>query len=105
MGDITSIVKYVLLGIDILFILTLLIHILKGYKKGLLKTSVIVGTKLIPLIFLLIFATPIARSLINKEMSFLPDSSSLFEFVKVSVADSMFDGDMEALWRLVLHYS
>lgn len=103
MGDITSIVKYVLLGIDILFILTLLIHILKGYKKGLLKTSVIVGTKLIPLIFLLIFATPIARSLINKEMAFLPDSSSLFEFVKVSVADSMFDGDMEALLNAQMH--
>lgn len=99
--NIGSILKIVLIVVDSLVILFFLLHIVKGYKRGFYKTLVIVGTKLIPLIFIMFFAGSMAKSIINTPIEInneiLSINSSLSEFVQNLVVKSMFISDADAL--------
>lgn len=68
MDEINTILKYVVMGIDIVALLVLLIYLLKGFVIGWRKMLINLISFLIPFILLLIILTPLAK--IISEISF-----------------------------------
>ncbi len=86
-----EIIKYVLLGLDILIIVISIITLLKGFLKGTIRTSIVFATQLIPLLIFFLFSGLIAKKIMNSSFNINGSSQTLIELVKNSLDSNMID--------------
>ena len=86
----SSVFKYIILGIDLFFLVGLVISILWGFLKGWKKSLVAIVSFLIPFIIFSFFLTPIAKAIL--EISF-GDAGTLNQMLTNAIAEMLYEGN------------
>ncbi len=90
-------IKFIFIGIDVLTLVCMIFYLIRGFKKGVIKSVIDVVVKLILLILSFVIAKPLATKLVGSKISFITGDQTVNEFVKTQVANSMFDGKTEQM--------
>ncbi len=86
-----EIIKYVLLGFDILIIVLLLLRLLSGFRKGTIRSAIILATQLVPLIILFAFSGLIAKKVVNSNINIEGTDTTILEFAQSLLPEEMID--------------
>lgn len=90
-------IKFIFIGIDVLTLVCMIFYLIRGFKKGVIKSVIDVVVKLILLILSFVIAKPLATKLVGSKITFITGDQTVNEFVKTQVANSMFDGNTEQM--------
>lgn len=90
-------IKFIFIGIDVLTFVCMIFYLIRGFKKGTLKSIADIVIKLILLILSFVIAKPLATKFVGSKISFITGDQTVNEFVKTQVANSMFDGNTEQM--------
>lgn len=86
----SSVFRYIILGIDLFFVVGLIISILWGFLKGWKKSLVAIVSFLVPFIIFSFFLTPISKALLEIRFG---DMGTLNQIVTNYIADMLFEGN------------
>ncbi len=96
-----EIIKIVLIIFDVFILLALLFAAWRGFKKGVVHTSLVIASRIIPLLLVFFFMKPISKVIINYQLpeGFMgyTESTTLSNIVKSMIADEIFAGNMAEL--------
>lgn len=87
-------IKFIFIGIDVLTFVCMLFYLLRGFRKGIIKSVFDIVIKMVLFGLSLIISKPIADIIINSKISAITGEQTVNDFVKTQVANSLFDGDL-----------
>lgn len=64
-------IKFIFIGIDVLTLICMIFYLIRGFKKGTLKSIADIVIKLILLILSFVIAKPLATKLVGSKISFI----------------------------------
>lgn len=93
--------KIILIVFDVLIILSIICYAFKGFRKGLIHTSLVLASRILPLLLILLFIKPIGKIIIHAHIPYdeevLTEEVSISGIVKTEIANNYFDGNLDEL--------
>ena len=94
-------IKFIFIGIDVLTLVCMIFYLIRGFKKGVIKSVIDVVVKLILLILSFVIAKPLATKLVGSKISFITGDQTVNEFVKTQLDTMDINQSVDVLQKQV----
>lgn len=93
--------KIILIVLDVLIVLSIIFYTFKGFRKGVIHTSLVLASRILPLLLVFLFIKPIGKGIIHANISYsgevLTEEVSISGIVKTEIANNYFNGNLNEL--------